>query len=206
MLLLSSRKSGLNDPDMVRSQMHSFMAHSNCEKEREDNNNTVIAEKEVLRTPTTKCRFHDGKPKSCLTKSEERANNLWSNVESFFWFNIFQLQQSLEVYFLLIERLVLIKIEYFMRTQTTNWFQRNFRSYDWYFQSGAMKLNAIEKCFRYSCESRRNIRRRKGLFSRRTFSVEIQDYFENHFCVRGNLFVISIETCLRLHVSGRKLM
>lgn len=35
-------------------------------------------------------------------------------------------QQLLEGF--LIEHIVLIKIEYFMRVSTTNWFQRNFRS------------------------------------------------------------------------------
>lgn len=58
MLLLPSRKSALKDHDMVLSQMRSFIARSNPEQEREDNNN-VIAEKEVLRSPTAKCRFHD---------------------------------------------------------------------------------------------------------------------------------------------------
>lgn len=58
MLLLPSRKSALNDPNMVLSQIRSFNAHSNCEQEREDNNNTLIADKDVLRTPPPKCRFH----------------------------------------------------------------------------------------------------------------------------------------------------
>ena len=58
MLLLPSRKSALKDPSMVLSQIHLFNAHSDCEKERENNNNTLIAEKDVLRTPPPKCRFH----------------------------------------------------------------------------------------------------------------------------------------------------
>lgn len=59
MLLLPSRKSELKGPSMVLSQIHSFNAHSDCKPEREDNNNTLIAEKDVLRTPPPKCRFHD---------------------------------------------------------------------------------------------------------------------------------------------------
>lgn len=58
MLLLPSRKSGsLNNPDMVLSQIHSFMQNANSEDERESNNNTLITEKDVLRTPPHKCRF-----------------------------------------------------------------------------------------------------------------------------------------------------
>lgn len=56
MLLLPSRKSSLKDPNMVLSHLHSFMTHSDCEQEREDNNNT-IDEKDVLRTAPANCRF-----------------------------------------------------------------------------------------------------------------------------------------------------
>lgn len=57
MLLLSSRKSALKDPNMVLSHIYSILTQTDCVKEREDNNNT-IEEKNVLRTPSTKCRFN----------------------------------------------------------------------------------------------------------------------------------------------------
>jgi hypothetical protein len=57
MLLLPSRKSALGDPNMVLSQIHSFLAHSSIKQEHEDNNNTLLDEKNILRTPPPKCRF-----------------------------------------------------------------------------------------------------------------------------------------------------
>lgn len=59
MILLPSRKSALEDSNMVLSQLHSFIAHSNKEQDRQNNNNSLIAEKDVLRTPPPKCRFCD---------------------------------------------------------------------------------------------------------------------------------------------------
>lgn len=57
MLLLPSRKSALKEPNsnMVLSQIHSFLTHNNNCEQTEDNNNTMITEKD-LRTPP-KCRF-----------------------------------------------------------------------------------------------------------------------------------------------------
>lgn len=62
MLLLPSRKSALKESNenMILSQIHSFItnANSNCDEQREDNNNTVIDGKDVMRTPPSmKCRF-----------------------------------------------------------------------------------------------------------------------------------------------------
>lgn len=81
MLLLPSRKSGsLNNPDMVLSQIHSFMQNANCEDERESNNNTLITEKDVLRTPPHKCRFgfekiRESENQQRLLPTADRINN-----------------------------------------------------------------------------------------------------------------------------------
>lgn len=56
MILLPSRKSALKDSKMVLSQFHSFIAHANIEQDRE-NNNSLIADKDVLSSPPPKCKL-----------------------------------------------------------------------------------------------------------------------------------------------------
>lgn len=110
MLLLSSRKSALKQRKMVLSQMHSFMAHSNCEQEREDNNNTLIVEKDLLRA--AKCRFYFcwKQIRRIIYQPCDACFRLW-----IFHYKIFNYTMARR-FQLWLRNSVLIKIEYFMRT------------------------------------------------------------------------------------------
>lgn len=118
MLLLPSRKSGsLNNPDMVLSQIHSFMTNANCDDERESNNNSLITEKDVLRTPPHKCRFEIWKSGSQII-----SNEFWRRLIEYLMSEMLirhgthfpLLIARVFIFFFLIELGVLIKIEYFM--------------------------------------------------------------------------------------------
>lgn len=99
---------------MVLSQIHSFLAHSNCEQEREDNNNTLLAEKGILRTPPPKCKTLRKKFFPFFG-----SKRIIDDVDES-WPSIFHRQGRLFNYTIRVwlsdSRCFMIKIEYLMRT------------------------------------------------------------------------------------------